>query len=320
MNNSHKTSLLALIATLTGCPDPRVDCMDSGCLDTESTDDETFGSDSGDGDGDDETGDGDGDTTSGEGDGDGEPVSPCDFPLEPCPNDDCEVDGRRNLSDMDCGLGGCSGLWSGTDHWSPLLTVDILEMSPPIDPSTIWECEPNPDVDLCTDIDANGLVECYRIDGEYAIAVQPSCVSDGTSVDAGNGMCSGNGEFAWPCASDATITCDSLNRCWAEKDGWPNEAQWADPVDVQNGVDSGTLTPVDLGLAAECYTLDGADYHPCVVNVDCTPLLGMPAVEIELTESDCASTGGPWSWVGESATGTCWGLVGELVVRLRLPN
>lgn len=153
------------------------------------------------------TGDGDGDNgTMGDGDGDG----PCSFPLAPCPNNDCDANGRRNLSDMDCGLGGCSGLWSGTYRWSHLLTADILEMSPPTDPSTIWDCEPNPDVDLCTDIDANGLAECYRIDGEFTVAVQPACVSDGTSVDIGNGMCSSTPEtiaFVEVRCSDAGLVC-----------------------------------------------------------------------------------------------------------------
>jgi hypothetical protein len=130
-----------------------------------------------------ETGDGDGD-----GDGDGE--SPCKMPLGPCPNGDCGTDGRRNIADLDCLDVGCLGLWSGTEAWSPALPVALLGDSPPIDPAIVWPCDADPDVDVCNDIDANGVVECYRIDGNFALPVWPACtVTDENMVDAGNGMC-----------------------------------------------------------------------------------------------------------------------------------
>jgi len=119
------------------------------------------------------------------------------------------------------------------------------------------------------------------------------------------------------CASKPTIECDDLNRCWASNEGWPASAQWADPADIQDGVDAGTLVSVDLGNGAECYMLDGSADHPCVIYADCTPLLGQPLTELELVASDCAAVGGPWWWVGESDGGQCWGLVEGIAVRLK---
>jgi hypothetical protein len=62
--------------------------------------------------------------------------------------------------------------------------------------------------------------------------------------------------------------------------------------------------------------LDGADYHPCVVRVGCTPLLGRSITEIDLVASDCAAVGGPWWWVGESVDAACWGFVDGVAVQL----
>jgi hypothetical protein len=128
----------------------------------------------------------------------------------------------------------------------------------------------------------------------------------------------GGSVCAWPfaCESNAAIECDDLNRCWAHEDGWPAQAQWADPADIQAGVDAGTLEPVDLGNGVECYILDGADYNPCVVRAGCTPLLGRPLLQLNLVASDCAAVGGPWSWVGEGVDASCWGLVDGIAVQL----
>jgi hypothetical protein len=154
---------------------------------------------------------------------------------------------------------------------------------------------------------------------ETASTLETDTDSDATSTlgDGDGDPGDGDGDT---CESTAAIECDDLNRCWAQDADWPAWAQWADPVDVQNGVDAGTLTPVDIGLSAECYVLSGADHHVCVIDVDCTPLLGRPATEVGLTESDCAPIGGPWSWVGEmenDPTGACWGIIGEIAVQLR---
>jgi hypothetical protein len=140
------------------------------------------------GDGDLPSGDGDGDP--GDGDGD-EPISPCNFPLEPCPNNDCGVDGRRSFSDMDCGADGCTGLWSGTDSWSKLIALSELADFEAIDKTTVWACNPDPDVDECLIIDQNGHIACFRYDGEFAVIAWPSCATANmAAVDVGNGMCS----------------------------------------------------------------------------------------------------------------------------------
>jgi hypothetical protein len=134
---------------------------------------------------------GESETLGDDGGGDGDPASPCAFPMEPCPNGDCGVDGRRAFADMDCGDDGCEGLWSGTDSWSAMFQLSLLMESPPVDPASVWPCDADPDADRCADIDANGLIECYRIDGVFAHRVQPACaVVDNVAVDVGNGMCS----------------------------------------------------------------------------------------------------------------------------------
>jgi hypothetical protein len=115
----------------------------------------------------------------------------CSFPLGPCPNDDCGVDGRRSIADMDCGTDGCLGLWSGTNRWSGMVNADLLFGAPLVDPSTVWPCEPEPDADTCVKIDLQGHVGCFRIDGEFAVSVVPACsLSVQPGVDVGNGMCS----------------------------------------------------------------------------------------------------------------------------------
>jgi hypothetical protein len=69
--------------------------------------------------------------------------------------------------------------------------VELLANLPVVDPSTVWDCEAEPDVDACLVIDGNGSVACFRIDGAFAVPVQPSCAVDAPeSIDAGNGMCS----------------------------------------------------------------------------------------------------------------------------------
>jgi hypothetical protein len=80
---------------------------------------------------------------------------------------------------------------------------------------------------------------------ETASTLETDTDSDATSTlgDGDGDPGDGDGDT---CESTAAIECDDLNRCWAQDADWPAWAQWADPVDVQNGVDAGTLTPVDI--------------------------------------------------------------------------
>jgi hypothetical protein len=144
------------------------------------------GGTSGDGDGDSSGSDGLPDMGDGVGDGG---FSPCNVPLDPCPNNDCGVDGRRNIANMDCGTNGCSGLWSGSDAWTPMRPAGDLANMPAVDPSTVWGCDTDPDVDACVVVDANGHVGCFRIEGPFAVPVWPACAGAQSGIDAGNGMC-----------------------------------------------------------------------------------------------------------------------------------
>lgn len=167
------------------------------------------------------------------------------------------------------------------------------------------------------------LVGCASPAGdctEAECAEDDSTTTGGPSADGGDAAGDGDpgdGDTGEECTDTSTVLCDALNFCWVHEPGWPARAHWVDPVDIQNGIDAGTLTPVDARIDAECYHLDGnPTHHPCVIDVGCTQLLGRPLTEVTLAASDCAPVGGPWRWVGESEDGQCWGLVDGVAVRL----
>jgi hypothetical protein len=120
--------------------------------------------------------------------GDGE--QPCGLQLDPCPNDDCGVDGRRFFDGLDCGADGCSVYWSGSDVRTRVLTRgEFAQLQPVIDVAGVWSCEPDPDVDACA-VFEDGRIECVRIVDDLAVAVWPSCAVEGSiTIDVGNGMC-----------------------------------------------------------------------------------------------------------------------------------
>lgn len=133
----------------------------------------------------------------------------------------------------------------------------------------------------------------------------------GTETDGPLPTCSPLGVFA----------ADELGRRWYTEDSWPAWAHALDENDLQDGLDSGTLVPVDLGLDGKCYKLEGADHHPCVVPTgECTDLFGRPRREMILQLSNCAPVGGPWSEVVEAVDDPyqqCWGIIGDFAVLLR---
>jgi hypothetical protein len=164
-----------------------VACVVDPIAEGDETDGSFVGTDTRTAESDDSSGDGDSDDmTSGDGDGDGDPgdgdgeTESCRFPLAPCPND------------MDCGIDGCLGLWAGTDAWSIMSSADLTSF-PTVNPSKLWPCEPDPDVDLCVTFDQQGHIACVRFAGAFAIVVAPACaVGIGSLIDwidVGNGMC-----------------------------------------------------------------------------------------------------------------------------------
>jgi hypothetical protein len=238
------------------------------------------------------------------------PTNGCSFPLAPCPNNDCGVDGRRNLSDMDCGVDGCLGLWSGTDVWSTMILVTELMSMPTVDPVTVWDCDPAPDADLCVNV--GGSVFCYRLDGEFATTVQPSCAVSDDSVDVGNGMCSasdgvacdpgtsdctcssvdldGNGviPFGGECYDDLTCIfglceepeicmftteCDG-DTCWAKQEWWSAWAEYADPTVINDALVNGVIVPTNEVVKTN-------------IESDCYDVVGEPGKHVCVSVVDC---------------------------------
>jgi hypothetical protein len=116
----------------------------------------------------------------------GEDASGCLSPLSDCPNEDCTIVGRRNISALTCDGSACLGLWSGTDTWTKLHRVIDLIDYPVVGRADVWACEPDIDVDLCVQMPD---VRCFRVDGAYAVEVLPLCAASSAAVDVGNGMC-----------------------------------------------------------------------------------------------------------------------------------
>jgi hypothetical protein len=145
---------------------------------------------------------------------------------------------------------------------------------------------------------------------------ESSSSESGSDTTTGDGDGDGDGDA---CLLEPTFGADSNNMRWVTFETWPAWAQFAEPIDLQQAIDAGTLTPVDMGLDAECYEIDGFEVHTCVFEVECVKLLGYPLAEAPLTTGDCAPLGGAWDQVGDAPVGGgCWGAVGEFAVRLRV--
>jgi hypothetical protein len=135
--------------------------------------------------------------------------------------------------------------------------------------------------------------------------------------DSGDG--DGDGEGDGDACLEPTFGADSNNMRWVTFDTWPAWAQFAEPVDLQDGIDSGTLVLVDMGLDAECYEIEGFAMPTCVFEVECVKLIGYPLGDAEILPDGCAPVGGAWDsagFVGVLGSG-CWGAIGDFAVRLR---
>lgn len=100
----------------------------------------------------------------------------------------CDPSGRTDLLDFECD-GACSGRWDGTELRSSVHPVGEVVLMPEVDPAALWPCEPDPDVDICVQVDDNGHVGCFWFDDSWAVAVAPSCAVAGPDwLGVGNDM------------------------------------------------------------------------------------------------------------------------------------
>jgi hypothetical protein len=151
-------------------------------------------------------------------------------------------------------------------------------------------------------------------------ACWPGQISDGGEIsptaDSETGLGDGDGDSG---DGDGDMACEAptvacSDGCWASSPTWTAEAE----ATVVNGIiEPGVWVPVDLGLDAECWELDGVGTHVCVVDVCGVHLLGHPANEMAFDQpgSECDFTG-VWSSTA-TAGGLCFGLVNGVAVELR---
>ncbi len=104
--------------------------------------------------------------------------------VERGPAGECE---RATVAEVECIDSNCLGRWDGTQHWSPAMPVETVDLLPGYDPGLVWQCDDDPDVDVCVIIDNVGHVACLRIAGEWAVSVAPAC-SGLAGVDVGCDM------------------------------------------------------------------------------------------------------------------------------------
>lgn len=114
---------------------------------------------------------------------------PAALPDAPQPEHECaiiQVAGRHHIDSVD----GSLGRWGGTERWSVVYDLASTATLAPVS-STLWPCEPEPDVDCCFEVDGNGHMGCFRYESTFdvVVAVAPSCAVGGAAwLDVGNGM------------------------------------------------------------------------------------------------------------------------------------
>jgi hypothetical protein len=94
----------------------------------------------------------------------------------------CEAAPRRAVEQVSCTGAKCSALWASTSTWSPAFEAQTLDGLPTVDPWDLWPCAPDPNVDLCVEVDGNGHVGCYwhvGAAGRFLVPVAPSCAVAG---------------------------------------------------------------------------------------------------------------------------------------------
>ena len=107
------------------------------------------------------------------------------FLLTACFSSDDE---RLNLVELDCQGSECAARWEASEEWSRVWPTSEVEALPAADIPAQWGCEPDPDVDICAEIDTHGRVGCFRVESAWAVAAAPECASPGTGHPIGLGM------------------------------------------------------------------------------------------------------------------------------------
>lgn len=84
----------------------------------------------------------------------------------------------EDIFSVECSPNGCVARW---DDWltSPVWLAYKVESWPEVEPATVWECDPEPAVDLCRVTSANGDVGCFRVRDGWAVQVTPCCAVEG---------------------------------------------------------------------------------------------------------------------------------------------
>ena len=102
--------------------------------------------------------------------------------------DDLPDDGRAHIAEID---GAGNGRWDRTDEWSQVYSWADVDAMDHVNPSSLWPCNYDPDVDTCVTVDTVGHVGCFRLEYGFgvAVAVAPACAVDGIGwIDVGNDM------------------------------------------------------------------------------------------------------------------------------------
>jgi hypothetical protein len=234
------------------------------------------------------------------------------------------------ITDVSCSNGICEGRWDGTDAWSTVLDADVILAKPPVDPATVWDCEPAPQVDGCAVVDDLGHIGCFNIYDGWSVPVAACCaagadwqaIGDGLAADAhgapgdGDGD-PGDGDGDGCGAESPVVECTDMNECWASAPSWTAEAKAATAQTIGEALEAGVLlNPANLDVGDECWSLIGSDAHACIVDVCGEWLFGQPADELPLEPSPSCDFVGVWesTW---TAFDTCFGVIDGVAVELR---
>jgi hypothetical protein len=84
-------------------------------------------------------------------------------------------DGPERPFSVNCTAAGCRAWWAASEESTPVYSADMILALPMVDPSVPWACEPEPDVELCVEVDSTGHIGCFRIREGWAVPVAPCC-------------------------------------------------------------------------------------------------------------------------------------------------
>jgi hypothetical protein len=155
-------------------------------------------------------------------------------------------------------------------------------------------------------------------------ACWPGPITDGGEISSDSGTDTGEtdgpgdgdgdpGDGDGDLCDPPTVTCSESGECWASDLTWTAEAS---ATLVNAVIEPGIWVPVNLGLDAECWELNGVGTHVCIVDVCGVHLLGYPAGEMTLAPDPECDFIGAWSATA-TGQGKCYGLIAGVAVELR---